>query len=80
METKQVIIQNKDEERQFLEEATERGWKWVNCDEKPTKYVPSDNKYFWRFSYVIKIVGDKIGITDYPVKNPLTVQQFIESK
>ena len=80
METKQVIIQNKDEERQFLKEATERKLVWINGEENPLEFVPSEDEYFWRFSYVIKIVGDKIGITDYPVKNPLTVQQFLESK
>ncbi|HRG38022.1 MAG TPA: hypothetical protein PK289_05790 [Bacteroidia bacterium] len=83
METKQVIIQNKDEERQFLKEATERGWRWVFTDAEPIKFLPSESVLVDSFPYLIEIEGDEMSIVlidELIEPNPLTVQQFIKFK
>lgn len=83
METKQVIIQNKDEERQFLKEATERGWRWVFTDAEPIKYLPSEGFLIKGLPYVIEIESGEMSIMlldELIEPNPLTVQQFLESK
>ena len=78
METKQVIIQNKDEERQFLKEAKKRGWRWRRGD-NPTEYVPSENLFFDAFSYVVEIENGELYITTYGLPEYKTVAQFLES-
>lgn len=83
MERKQVIIQNKDEERQFLKEATNRGWSWVFSDAEPIKYLPSEGFLMKGFPYVIEIESGEMSIMlldELIEPNPLTVQQFLESK
>ena len=83
MERKQVIIQNKDEETEFLEEATERGWRWVFTDAEPIKYLPSEGVLVDSFPYLIEIEGDEMSIVlldELIEPNPLTVQQFIKFK
>ncbi len=80
METKQVIIQNKDEERQFLKEATKRKFVWINGGEDAISYIPSENVFFDGFPYVIEIENGEIGILILTEPLPLTVKQFLESK
>ena len=63
METKQVIIQNKDEERQFLKEATKRKFVWIDGGEKPLEFIPSETKRFNQFPYVVGIENNEISIT-----------------
>ncbi len=79
METKQVIIQNKDEERQFLKEATERKLVWINGGEDAMSYIPSENEFFDGFPYVIEIENGEIGVVILNDPMPVTVQQFLES-
>lgn len=83
METKQVIIQNKDEERQFLEEATKRGWVWIFSDAEPIKFLPSESVLIDEFPFVIEIESGEMSIIlvdELIESNPLTVKQFLESK
>lgn len=55
METKQVMIQNKEEEREFLEEAERRGMVWDLSHLMPSKFIPSTNDWFKCFPYVITV-------------------------
>jgi hypothetical protein len=78
METKQVIIQNKTEEKQFLEEAERRGYKWAGAeDEPPTRYTPSLDKQ--KFPYLIKARFDYLLYVKDHLKEFSTLSQFLES-
>ncbi len=76
METKQVIIQNKEEERQFLEEVEKRRYVWF-FNRKPTVSFPSEQINFKGFPYNLLIENNTI--YNY-YGNVLTVSQFLDSK
>ncbi len=77
METKQVIIQNEAEEKQFLEEVTKCGWKWIN-GVMPIEQPPSQFTYFTGFPYIINMEDFDIAYEEFIPR--LTLQQFLESK
>lgn len=82
METKQVIIQNKDEERQFLKEAEKRNIVW-DYGADPVLFAPSNSLNFINFPIIIQIessqLWNKKTISWNYYFEPLTVKQFLES-
>jgi hypothetical protein len=78
METKQVIIQNKDEEKQFLEEATKRKYFWFSAMAHPKDHTPSKSRLFEKFPYIIIIESDGEMSWDSLIER-LTLTQFLES-
>jgi len=79
METKQVIIKNKVEEKQFLKEAHKRGWRWAGC-RNARQYKPSNYEGFLFTPYYIEIEDGKL-TWDHIKKRPkrLTLAKFLES-
>ena len=77
MEIKQVIIQNKEEERQFLQQAKKFGWKWINGND-PLENAPSEFSYFTGFPYLIELEDFDISWTTEMIPR-ITLTQFLES-
>jgi len=82
METKQVIIQNKVEETEFLNKAHKLKLTWFDFD-KPSETIPSRSHDFEGFPIIIQIGGTyswqkKCMWWNYYIA-PLTVSQFLES-
>jgi len=79
METKQVIIQNRDEERQFQEIAEVLGFVWDSSGSKPSEFKPSTNGWFRSFPYCITINDNRISWQrDFITQMSLT--KFLESE
>lgn len=79
METKQVIIQNKEEERQFQEIAEVLGLVWDSIGSKPSDFKPSTSSWFKSFPYCITINDNRISWQRDFVPQ-FTLSQFLDSK